>query len=321
MEDIQRGTGPLSDHIGNAPGPGDASGIPAQANGNLFPAVPPNRPTYWNGIEGHLTVEGGIAGNPWTRSGRNFGQFYVDRANTVTLNQIMGALSHPVTNIGSGYGLGFVMEVMYGSDARFDPTIGMADKALTGLYQIAPSQAHIDLHVPWFVKQGIDLQLGQICGIMGAEGTPALARPFYTVNYASAYIVPFETVGILSTTHFTGHLDGILRVDAGNSTTFGNAGNNSRPKGYIGLAFTHLMAGKLDGHLIGHFGPQGNNGPVRRSPDGWTSIGIGRAANREMLFNGDVLLTYHFDDQVSMTVNGTYLHDNITRDDSYGVTT
>ncbi|GBQ13820.1 outer membrane beta-barrel protein [Swaminathania salitolerans] len=320
MPDVQKGTGPTSDYLGNAPNPHEAEPIPDQHGGNLFHPRSGEMPTYWNGLEAHLTVEAGIAGNPWTKSGRNFAQFYTDRANTVTLNQIMGSISHPVTNIGSGYGIGFVAEVMYGSDARFDPTIGMADKALTGLYQFVPTQAHVDVHVPWIVPKGVDFQIGQIYGLMGAEGTPALARQFYTFNYASDYIVPFETVGILSTTHLTDHLDWLLGIDAGNSTTFGGAGNNSRPKGYAGLAFAHLMDGKLDGHVIGRFGPQGNNGYPVTSPAGWTSAGIGPAANSKMQYNGDILLTYHFSDRLAATVNGTYLHDDVSRDDVYGVT-
>ncbi|GBQ77789.1 hypothetical protein AA0311_1550 [Asaia bogorensis NBRC 16594] len=314
------GTGPVSEYLGNAPNPHEPDTLNTGHIGNLFSPPPGKAPDYWDGLEAHLSVQGGIAGNPWTRSGRNFGQFYTDRANTLTLNQVLGSISHPVTAIGGGYGIGFVAEILYGSDARFDPTIGMADKLITGLYQIAPTQAHIDLHAPWLVSRGIDFQIGQIYGLLGAEGTPALARPLYTFNYASAYIVPFETVGVLSTIHLTEQLDGILGVDAGNSTTFGGAGNNSRPKGYIGLAFAHMMNGKLDGHVIGHFGPQGNNGPTRFSADGWTSIGIGRAANSKMLYNGDVLLTYHFSDRLAATLNATYMHDDITRDDAYGVT-
>lgn len=294
--------------------------LPATHQGNLLHPSGGSAPGYWSGLEGHISAEAGIAGNPWTRSARNLGQFYTDRANTVTLNQIIGSISHPVTSIGAGYGLGFVAEIMYGSDARFDPTLGMADKALSGLYQVAPTQAHIDLHTPWIVPRGIDFKFGQIYGLMGAEGTPATSRPFYTFDYASNLLVPFQTVGIVSTTHLASHLDWILGIDAGNSTTFGGAGNNSRPKGYIGFSFDHLLRGKLDGHVIGHFGPQGNNGPTTVSPAGWTSAGIGKAADHKMFYNGDILLTYHIRETVSATLDATYLHDEITRDDTYGVT-
>lgn len=289
--------------------------------GNLFHPKPGHALTYWDGLEGHLTVEAGIAGNPWTRSARNFGQFYVDRANTVTLNQIMGSLSHPVTSVGGGYGIGFVFEAMYGSDARFDPTIGMGSGSLNGLYQWVPTQAHLDVHLPWLFRHGIDVQVGQMYGLMGAEGTPALARPFYTFNYASDYIVPFETVGIVATMHLAKHTDWIVGVDAGNSTTFGQSGNNNKPKGYFGFTFNHLLDGKVDVHAIGHFGPQGNNGRAVTSPDGWTSAGAGRAANREMQYNGDIVVAYHMNPAVTVTVDGTYLHDDLARDDAYGVTT
>ncbi|MCH4091713.1 outer membrane beta-barrel protein [Acetobacter sp.] len=288
--------------------------------GNIFHPKAGKPLSYWDGLVGHLTVEAGIAGNPWTKSGRNFAQFYVDRANTVTLNQIMGSLSHPVTSIGDGYGFGFNFEVMYGSDARFDPTAGMGDGSLTGLYQWVPTQAHVDFHMPWLLKRGIDIQIGQMYGLLGSEGTPALARPFYTFNYASDYIVPFQVVGIYTTLHLNKYVDWVLGIDAGNSTTFGSSGNNSRPKGTFGFAFNNLMDGKLSFHLLGHFGPQGNNGPSRVG-GGWTSIGVGKIANEKMQYNGDILATYKINDKMTVTVDGTYLHDDLSRDDVYGVTT
>ncbi|MDE7548707.1 outer membrane beta-barrel protein [Acetobacter fabarum] len=289
--------------------------------GNLFHPKAGQTPTYWQGLEAHVSVEGGVTGNPWTRSGRNFAQYYTDRANTATLNQIMGSISHPVTSVGKGYGLGFVFEAMYGSDARFDPTLGMGSGSLHGLYQWAPTQAHIDAHLPWVFKRGIDVQIGQMYGIMGAEGTPAQARPFYSFNYASDYIVPFETVGILATMHLTQHMDWILGVDAGNSTTFGASGNNNKPKGYFGFAWNKLLDGKLDMHAIGHFGPQGNNGRQIRSAKGWLSAGLGKPANSLMQYNGDFMATYHVNDKMTLSLNGTYLHDDALRDDVYGVST
>ena len=288
--------------------------------GNIFHHKPGTPHSYWDNLEGHLSIEAGIAGNPWTSSGRNFAQFYVDRANTVTMNQILGSLSHPVEDVGHGYGIGFTFETLYGSDGRFDPTAGMGSGALNSLYQWIPTQAHIDFKFPWIFKNGIDVQIGQMYGLLGAEGTPSLARPFYTFNYASDYIVPFETVGIVATMHLTKKMDWILGIDAGNSTTFGQYGNNNKPKGYFGFAWNNLMNGKLNFHLIGHFGPQGNNG--RTYTDGpWTSAGVGAIANEKMQYNADFLATYHINDKMSVTVNGTYLHDDLTRDDVYGVTT
>ncbi|GFE97126.1 MAG: outer membrane beta-barrel protein [Gluconobacter sp.] len=306
---------PTASHTNDA---GDPD-LPALKAGNLFSPKAGRPLTYWDGLVGHLTVEAGISGNPWTRSGRNFGQFYLDRANTVTLNQIMGSLSHPVTSIGSGYGIGFVVEMMYGSDSRFDPTIGMGDGTISGLYQWAPTQAHIDIHTPWIFHHGIDFQAGQMYGLMGAEGTPALARPFYSFNYAADYIVPFETVGVVATMHLSHHMDWILGIDAGNSTTFGGAGNNSRPKGYFGFAWNNLMGGKLNVHAIGHFGPQANNGRTIVSPAGWNSAGIGRSANDLMQYNADLLATYHVTDALSVMAEALYLHDDASRDDAYGV--
>ncbi|GBR05427.1 outer membrane beta-barrel protein [Asaia siamensis] len=287
------------------------------------PVAPVRQPvsqSFWSGIKTHMTIEGGIAANPWTRSGRNFGQFFLDRANTATLNQILGSVSHDMAEIGGGYGIGFVAEAMYGSDSRFDVTVGMGDRALSGMYQWAPTQAHIDLHTPWIFGKGIDFQIGQSYGLMGSEGPAALSRPFYSYNYSSDFIVPFQTVGIIATAHLSPHVDGILGIDAGNSTTFGQSGNNNRPKGYLGVSFTHLMKGRLDGHLIGRAGPQGHDGDPRISPEGWVSAGIGDQAAHRMQYNADLLLTYHASKTLSVTFASTWLHDEIPDDDLYGST-
>jgi hypothetical protein len=267
--------------------------------------------SWFDDLEGHIVVEAGANGNPWTRTGRNWAQYYVDRANTATLNQITGTLSHPVTDLGGGYGLGFLFEVMYGSDARFTPTIGMGDGNLTGQYQWAPTQAHIDAHLPWLTKGGIDLNIGQMYGLLGYEGTDALERPFYSYNYSSDYIVPFEVVGITATVHLTDHASWIVGINAGNSTTFGNASNNNRPKGYFGFQFEGLANGKLDVTAVTYVGPQQN----MHNPD------IGSDANREMQYIGDVIATYKINDTTSVTLNATYFHDDYLRDDAYGITT
>ncbi|GBQ20832.1 hypothetical protein AA0472_0258 [Acetobacter estunensis NRIC 0472] len=269
---------------------------------------PPESHNWFDDLEGHIVVEAGVNGNPWTHTGRNWAQSYIDRANTATLNQITGTLSHPVSDLGGGYGLGFVFEVLYGSDARMNPTIGMGDGNLTGMYQWAPTQAHIDAHLPWFTKDGVDLQIGQMYGMQGFEGTDALERPFYSYNYSSDFIVPFEVVGVTATVHLAEHFDWILGVNAGNSTTFGGAKNNSRPKGYFGFAFNGLMDGKLDITATAYVGPQ------------QSVYAIGREANHAMEYIGDLLATYKIDDKTSVTLNGTYFHDDYLQDDVYGVT-
>lgn len=306
----------LSGAAEQAPDPDVAS------TGNIFPHRPGASHSYWDNLVGHLAVEVGITGNPWTRTGRNFAQFYADRANTVTMNQIIGSLSHPVENIGAGYGIGFTFETLYGSDGRFDPTLGMGSGSLNGLYQWVPTQAHIDVKFPWIFRNGIDVQVGQLYGLLGAEGTPATARPFYTFSYAADYIMPFEMLGVVATAHLSDRMDWILGVDAGNSTSFGRYGNNNKPKGYFGFVWKSLLGGRLDMHIIGHFGPQGNNGIAVKSPDGlWTSAGAGRLANSKMQYNADFLATYRINKAMSVTVDGSYLHDDLLRDDAYGVTT
>lgn len=275
---------------------------------------------YWSDIVGHASIEAGIAGNPWTRSGRNFGQFYSDRANTLTINQIVLSLSHPISGIGSGYGFGFTFEAMYGSDSRFDVTIGLGDRALNGLYQWVPLQAHINLHTPWVLKRGMDFEIGHSYGLMGSEGTTALSRPLYTFNYTSDYIVPFQTIGAIATLHLSSRWDGIIGVDAGNSTSFGRSANNSRPKGYIGMTANRLFDGRLDLHVIGRLGPQGYAGPSVMSPDGLMSIGIGSQANHLMQYSVDFLTNYRISDHLTASFASTWMYDYVLPGAAYGAT-
>ncbi|AEI38574.1 MAG: outer membrane beta-barrel protein [Zymomonas mobilis subsp. pomaceae] len=294
--------------------------LPALEAGNLFPPGKGKSLSYWDGLVGHASIEAGATGNPWTRSGRNFGQYFADQANTGTLNQILVSLSHPVTPIGKGYGIGFVMEMLYGSDARVDPTLGMGDGVLKGRYQWVPTQAHVDFHVPWAFRHGIDIQVGQIYGLMGVEGIPALARPFYSYNYGSDYIVPFETVGIVATMHVSRNTDFILGIDSGNASTFGNATLNKQPKGYIGVAFNNLMDKKMNIRAIAHLGPAGNSGNPYTDANGWTSAGIGPDANKLMQYNADISLTYRFTEKLSVTGEALFDRDESIKDTAYGFT-
>ncbi|WP_062339661.1 outer membrane beta-barrel protein [Zymomonas mobilis] len=293
--------------------------LPALEAGNLFHSKG-GKLSYWDGLVGHAMIEGGANGNPVTHSGRNFGQYFTDKSNTGTLNQITASISHPVTPIGKGYGIGFVVEMLYGSDARVDPTLGMGDGTLKGGYQWAPTQAHIDVHTPWLFKHGIDFQIGQMYGLMGVEGIPALARPFYSYNYSSDYIVPFETVGIVATMHVSRDIDFLLGIDSGNASTFGNATVNKQPKGYAGLVFKNLMDNKMTIRAISHLGPAGNSGTAVTSADGWTSAGIGSAANKLMQYNVEVSMSYRFTDKVTFTEDIIVDRDESIRDTAYGFT-
>ncbi|MBQ5470300.1 MAG: outer membrane beta-barrel protein [Acetobacter sp.] len=287
--------------------------------GNIFHHKPGTPHSYWDALQGHIVLETGIAGNPWTTSGRNFGQYYDDRANTITLNQIMGTLFHPVEDIGHGYGIGFTLQSLYGSDGRFDPTAGIASHTFSTIDQWVPTQAHLDVKFPWLFKRGIDVQLGLMYGLLDSEGTPALERPFYTVNYATDYISPFETVSAAAWLHVTRTMDILLDIDAGDSVTFGRYGNNKRPKGYFGLLWNNLLNGRFDFHIIGRFGPEGNNGPTYRVGP-WTSAGVGPIANDKMQYNGDFLARYRINKKMRVSAIGTFLLDDLTNEDAYGVT-
>jgi hypothetical protein len=82
------------------------------------------------------------------------------------------------------------------------------------------------------------------------------------------------------------------------------------------------MGGRLNAHLIGHFGPEQNNRNPRCSPDGsMCSAGIGRQANDYVKENADIMVSYKLNNKMTVTVDGTWVHDDWLRADAYGVST
>lgn len=78
-------------------------------------------------IQYSLQGEVGILGNfASPRSGINYGHLFQDHANAVLLNQILGTIRKPVAHSGV-VNIGFDVQAMYGSDARYDLIQGVDD--------------------------------------------------------------------------------------------------------------------------------------------------------------------------------------------------
>ncbi|MDR3487474.1 MAG: outer membrane beta-barrel protein, partial [Bradyrhizobium sp.] len=90
------------------------------------PAPPPTFASGWLSTITHtVQFEAGIAGNPDDPAlGSNFGQLFTDRANEPTLNQVLVTLARPVDET-KAWDVGFNLQGLYGSDARYDPTLGI----------------------------------------------------------------------------------------------------------------------------------------------------------------------------------------------------
>ncbi|GBQ24198.1 hypothetical protein AA0472_1344 [Acetobacter estunensis NRIC 0472] len=254
-------------------------------------------------LAGH--IEGGISANPARPdNGINFGNFIGDHANQPQLNQFSLKLARPVDTSG-GYSFGFTLEASYGSDSRYYHLLGISDRALNSRYQIIPAQAHVDAHLPWFTKLGVEMHAGILQAPMGPEAFDPSARPFYTFSYTGEYSVPFEHVGMMATIHVSPMIDVLTGIDTGNQTTFGRSDNNDEPAGYAGIALNNLADGKLTITELSRFGPENSRRVLGN-----------REANSAMRFWNDIMAVYQVTPTVTLTGEFNYLHDDGLRADA-----
>ena len=251
-------------------------------------------------------IEGGIMANPARPNpGYNFGDFLADHANQVQLNQAEFTLSKAIDPSKNTYQIGFTLEGLYGSDARYYHLVGVSDQEWKARYQLIPAQAHVDVHLPWLTSGGLDMQAGILQAPMGVEGLDPASRAFYTLAYTSEYSVPFQHVGAMFNWHVTPILDVTFGIDTGNQTTFGSSDNNDKPAGYFGFNLNNLLGGKLRIVELSRVGPE----------DVWRgSFTISRyEANHAQRFWNDINATYQVNDKLSLTAEFNYLHDEGVR--------
>ncbi|AOW49343.1 outer membrane beta-barrel protein [Acetobacter ascendens] len=248
-------------------------------------------------------IEGGIMANPARPNpGYNYGDFLADHANQVQLNQAEFTLSKAIDSSLNEYQIGFTLEGLYGSDARYYHVLGISDQEWKARYQLIPAQAHVDVHLPWLTKGGLDMQVGILQAPMGVEGLDPTSRAFYTLAYTSEYSVPFEHIGAMFNWHVTPMVDVTFGIDTGNQTSFGSSDNNHMPAAYFGFNLNNLAHGKLRIVELSRVGPENS----------WRSVGHYEADHAQRFWN-DINATYDINDKLSVTAEFNYLHDEGVR--------
>ena len=124
--------------------------------------APPAPPAKWSDtitFGGQLDV--GITGNPSSpNSNRNYGRLYDDLSNTPTLNSLLLTATRPLDPKATTYDLGFKVQGMYGSDARYTHMLGLLDRGTARQLQFDVVEANLMLHTPWLSDGGIDFKAG-----------------------------------------------------------------------------------------------------------------------------------------------------------------
>lgn len=262
------------------------------------PLAPIPDTSWWSTITHTEQLEGGIAVNPDNPGDhKNFGQLFTDISNQPVFNQLLITVTRPTDPNAKGYDVGFDLQGLFGSDARYDPTLGIFDSTLKGRYQFVMTNANLLVHTPWLTPGGIDFKLGLYPGAMGYETTDPSTRPFYTLSYVSNFLLPFENVGALATWHVNPTLDVWAGIDTGNEVTFGPKDNNSEPAGYFGIGLNNLLDNKLTVLGMTRFGPE-------------DSLRVFPNANSLMRSWNDVTVTYKATDKLTFVGEANYIHDD-----------
>lgn len=269
---------------------------------NAKPAPPPD---WFSTISHTEQFEAGISVNPDDpASNRNFGQLFSDIANEPLFNQALLTLSRPTDPNAKSYDFGFNLQALFGSDARYDPTLGIGEYALKGRYQFVMTQANVVVHTPWLTAGGIDFKLGLDPGAMGYETLDPSGRPFYTFSYLSNFFLPFETVGLLTTAHINQTIDLWFGIDAGNETTPWYD-NNKSPAGYFGIGLNNLLGNRLTVLAMTRIGPE-------------DSLKVYPNADQLIRYWNDVTATYKATDKLSFAGEADYIKDDGFKADAYG---
>jgi outer membrane protein OmpA-like peptidoglycan-associated protein len=257
-------------------------------------AAPPAPPEF--AVWGQL--EAGVTGNPDSpRSGLNYGHLFTDKSNQLVLNQILVTAEKPLDTNATDYALGYRVQGMFGTDARYTHFLGELDLDIKERTQLDVVEAWAYVHTPWLTDGGIDFKIGQYVTYLGSEYIDPSLNYFYSKSYIFNFGIPLKHTGIMAITHVNPTLDIYTGVDTGVNTSAGdNEGDNNSSFAFQGgFGLNNLLGGKLTVVALTHFGPENPRN------------------NHDMRWLNDVVLTYKATDVWTFVTELNY-----AKDDSFG---
>ena len=219
--------------------------------------------------------------------------------NTGILDKISLNAERTVDPTQKKFDMGFRVEGIYGTDARFIHSDGLADTQTTGRYQWDPLQAYVDVAFP---DAPVRLRVGkwiELAGfeqfsanIYGAFGDPA--RGLYSYSYQFLYAEPgTQTVALA-----TYVLNPKWTFDAGATLGWNQSLRSSHDSlDFLGRV-TYTPSDKTTVIFVMTEGPEypiavGNNLPARDRSDFWTAL--------------DLVLTQKITDKLSLGLAFDYV--------------
>src|SRR5271166_4098857 len=284
----------------------------AQAATPAATPAPPPAPAAWvDGIKFNAQIEAGVTVNPFSQGDKynlNFGQLFTDHQNQPMMNQALLTVSRALDPKNPDFDVGFKLQVMYGTDARYAKYMGEFMEMLNSEYQFTLVEANVTMHVPvGFTSGGLDLKIGQYPTPLGYEVIDASGNPFYSHSYIFNFNLPFTHTGGYGVLHATPMVDLYGGVDSGENTTIGGlVGDNNSAPGYLGGINLTLLDGNLTALLLTHFGPE----------NPWLSV---PKANCCFRFENDAVITYKYNDKTTFTTEASWTRDNYFKANGIGV--
>ena len=280
-------------------------------------AAPAAPPSWWSSFTWSGYLDGGITGNPDNPSnGINFGHLYTDRANTPVLNQASITLTRPLDPKATDADLGFVLQGMYGTDARFTHYWNEFDRVINSRYQFDIVEAAGLLHLPIVSSGGVDVTFGQYPTPIGYEVINPGANPLYSHSYIYNFSIPIKHTGVQTVTHVSPEVDFYLGTDTGNLSWFGEQGDNNDSPFHLltGLGF-NLLDGNVTLLALTHIGAENPDMP----PGAFPKV---NATNR---YYNDAVLTIKYNEDLTFTTELNYAKDDtvvpgvFNHPDAYGI--
>jgi hypothetical protein len=245
-------------------------------------------------------AEAGITANPNTSwGGTNYGHLFTDKANQPVLNQLLVTAEKPI-DTATDYDIGFRLQGMFGSDARYTHFLGELDDTIKGdRHQLDIVEAWVGIHTPWIGEGGMEIKVGQYPTLLGAEVIDPSGNYLYSKSYIFNYGLPLKNTGIMTITHVNSLLDVYLGVDTGVNTSFPDSGDPNTAYAFQGGFGLNGFAfdGKLSMVAFTHIGPE-------------DAIIALPHANSRMRYLNDVVFTMKWSDALTTMTELNYIKDD-----------
>jgi hypothetical protein len=249
------------------------------------PAAPPEF-GVWAQLEAGVTAN---VDSP--KSGVNYGHLFTDKSNQLVLNQLLLTAEKPLDTTATDWALGYRVQGMFGTDARYTHYLGELDLDIKERDQADIVEAWAFIHAPIITDGGMDIKVGQFVTYLGAETIDPSTDAFYSKSYIFNFGIPLKHTGVMTITHVNPTLDVYLGVDSGVNTTLGDGDNNGGAAFQGGFALNGLLDGKLTVLALTHMGPE--------------DVG----ETKHWRFLNDIVATYKATDKLTFVSEFNYIHE------------